>query len=158
VLAHVPEVRSKHGTPYLYSGRAGPFGLSCLHAHSARHAMNNPLIKKQVNTLFSYELLNQQNMMIIIFEYLIHDHNNISDWMDRALNESCRLPCCNGPPASRAEPCSSIGSSGGSSTIHWLMPGQARPMALWAVPCLNQTKFRVPLLTHLTRPLVRASC
>jgi hypothetical protein len=46
VLTHVPEARPKHGMPYLYSGHAGPFGLPCLRAHSARHAMNNLLPKK----------------------------------------------------------------------------------------------------------------
>jgi hypothetical protein len=49
VLAHVSEARPKHGTPYLYSGCAGPFGSLCLRAHSARRAMNNPLTKKAGN-------------------------------------------------------------------------------------------------------------
>jgi hypothetical protein len=53
MLAHMPEARPKHGTPYLYLGCAGPFGPLCLRAYSARRAMNNLLIKKQVNTLFS---------------------------------------------------------------------------------------------------------
>jgi hypothetical protein len=46
MLAHVPEARPKHVTPYLYSARADPFGPPCLRAHLARHAMNNPLTKK----------------------------------------------------------------------------------------------------------------
>jgi hypothetical protein len=46
MLAHVPEARPKHGTSYLYSGRAGPFGPPCLCAHSACRAMNNTLTKK----------------------------------------------------------------------------------------------------------------
>jgi hypothetical protein len=46
MLAHMSEARPKHGTPYLYSGRDGPFDSSCLCAHSARRAMNLSLTKK----------------------------------------------------------------------------------------------------------------
>jgi hypothetical protein len=76
MLAHMPEAQPKHDTPYLYSGRAGPFGPLCLRAHSTRRALNSALTKKPLSILFSQEFLNQHNMMTIIFEYLIHDHNN----------------------------------------------------------------------------------
>jgi hypothetical protein len=114
---------------------ACPFGPPC-HEH--------PIDKKQVNILFSQEFLNQQNMMTIIFEYLIHDHNNIPCWMGRATNGSCRPSCRNGTPASCAGPCHTMGWSSGPSTARWLVPCQAQPMALRPVSCLGRAKFHVP--------------
>jgi hypothetical protein len=71
VLPHVLKVWLKHDTPYLYLGRVGPFGPLC-HEQSVDK-------KRHINTLFSRNFLNQQNMMIILFEYLIYDHNNTSN-------------------------------------------------------------------------------
>jgi hypothetical protein len=64
--------------------------------------------------------------------------------MGLATNGSCHPSCRNGLPASRAGPCRPMGWSDNPSTTHWLVLCQARPMALRAVPCLGQAKFRMP--------------
>jgi hypothetical protein len=64
--------------------------------------------------------------------------------MDRATNGSCHPSCCNRPLASRVGPCRPTHRSGGPSMARWLVPCQARPMTLRAVPFLGRAKFHVP--------------
>jgi hypothetical protein len=64
--------------------------------------------------------------------------------MGWATNGSCHPSYRNGPPASHAGPCRPTGWSSGPSKACWLVPCQAHPMALPAVPCLGRAKFHVP--------------